>query len=234
MKIKLLISFGALALASVSFAGSTSVYSEGAFNADDFINWGQFGADFTTVNSGSHGFTNNGVGFTLYSANDFSGADDGGSYLTATEGSSWNGVFNSGDSVLYKASSFPSDLTIVFDTAIGGFGTGFQSNTFGDFVGGLGTWDGLYPAANPVGFANTSGSNFGGSTGTYPWMGVVSDQQDIFEIFVGVQMADLVSDPQGAGFGHTLIRDRAVPEPASMAALGLGVVALIRRRKQAK
>ena len=238
MKTRFYVSFALLALASVSFAGSTSVTTEAALLANDFIDWGQFGADFTIVNSGTHGFTNNGIGFTVYSVNDNTSVDDGGQYQLLTEGSTWNGGFNPGDHVLFKTGSFAvnsTDLEIVFDQKIGGIGSGFQSNAFGDFTGSMGAWDNNpYFIANNVGFSSNFGNNHGGSDGTAPFMGVLSDQTDILAAYLEVQMADF-SDSLGSGWSHTLVRDTgAVPEPASMAVLGLGAIALIRRRRQSK
>lgn len=231
MKLRLIVVGSAMALATASFAGpaTVAVYNVGDLGANDFIAWDQFGSDFSQIASGTHGFTNNGIGFTFYSANDFTGQDDGGSGEVRTEGVSWDGIFNGGDRLLYFHNSFAqtqSDIALVFDKAVGGVGANIQSNAFGNYTANMGAWDGAL-GGNALAFGAVDGNNTGLEDGTAPFMGAVGGM--IRTVYYSFHMKD-GSDDLGAGMANVLVNDNAVPEPASMAALGIGFVALLRRR----
>lgn len=234
MSLRFTLAFAAFAAVASSFAQS-AVYHPGDLNADDSININQFGlGNFTIVPSGIHGFTQRGVGFTLLSANDATGLDDGFAFQLATDGANGvRGIFNGGTRIMYhsgSALSNNSDVAIVFDKAVAGVGLNFQSNAFGNFTGAMGTWTAPFPAGYPVAYGAISGNNTGLVDGTAPFMGALDPNNSIQAFYLKVTM-DNGSDDLGSLFGNILVKDAPVPEPASMAALGLGVAALIRRRR---
>lgn len=237
MKFRLTFAFAAFAVATAAF-GQSAVYTPGGLFANDSINFDQFGlGDFNTVNSGSHGFTQNGIGFTLYSTNDATGQDDGFAFIQATDGANGvHGIFNGGTRIMYhsgSALSNNSDVALVFDQAVSGVGMNFQSNAFGNFTGYMGAWDNPFPTANPIAFGSIGGNNTGLIDGTAPFMGILDPNNNIKAVYLKVTM-DSGADDLGSLFGNVLVQDQPVPEPASMAALGLGVAALIRRRRAKK
>lgn len=231
---KLVLLTGVLVMASSSFATYTTVLNPADIGANDFIDWHQFGADFTTVASGVHGFTNNGIGFTLSSVAQ-SANDDGGLHEIRTQGTSWDGNFSAGDSVLWHRNSginFNSWIAVIFDSKIDGVGTSATSNLFGDFIASADVFDADAHVQTKASSTSVFGTMNGAGNGSAPFFGFTTDSHDIGALYINVRMFDGVSDDLGFATNQWLIKDNgAVPEPASMAALGLGVAALIRRRK---
>ncbi len=234
---KLILVAGALALASISAATITQV-SQGGLGANDRINWSQFGGDFTTIASGTHGFTDNGIGFTLHSVDGFAN-EDGGDFELRTEGSSWGGVFNVGDTVLWHHKSGnggASYMGIYFDSFVGGVGAMFTSNLYGQFEGDGFHWD-SFPGGSFQGSTAVTGTMGPGPNGSAPYMGALSDTTNLGMTFWTTHMTDGQPDDLGFAINNLDVRDlggRPVPEPASMAALGLGIAALIRKRKNSR
>jgi hypothetical protein len=220
-------------VAGASFATFHPVTTKAALGANDFIDWGQFGAEFTAVPSPSHGFTNGGIGFTVTSDDDF-GNNDSGGLERRDEDSGWAGEFQPGDKLLWHQASFINDggalhsvLKIVFDSEVTGVGTQAQSNAGGDFTVNAGYWDPFSTYNN--GFSVNSGTNnLGGHSGD-AYTGGWDDAHTMNTFFVVAFMSD-GSDNFGFAVGQVDVRT-AVPEPATMAVLGLGALALIRRRR---
>lgn len=226
---RLILSGIALAVATSSFAAFTAVNNSAALGANDSIDLNQFGADGTVIADGTAGTTVGGIGFKIYSV-DATGAADGRGMRMYTEDIGWNGVFNSGDRVLHhEGDNNPySALLIRFDTAVQGVGMMTQTNLFADFRVDAGYWD-PFPGTS-VGFSSNTGNNpnAGAYTGGY------SDGNDITEFYVTcyVLNADGSDNPDTLGFGVGQIDVKVVPEPATMATLGLGAAALLRRRRK--
>lgn len=233
MKLRLTLAAAAFTCAAVSFGDATFVTHPYDIGANDFIAWDQFGSDYTLIASGTHGHTNLGLGFTIKSVNDGTGVDDGGISEDRTEGVSWNGIFTGGARVLYFHNSHQalnSDLEIVFDKAVGGVGYNVQSNAFGAFDATVAAYTGDFQSGGTfINNGTVSGLNDGTHQGTAPFEGFVSQDGDIGAIYLATFMHD-GSDDQGLGIGNVLIRNNAVPEPASMAALAIGAAALMRRK----
>ncbi|RYG24860.1 PEP-CTERM sorting domain-containing protein, partial [bacterium] len=83
-----------------------------------------------------------------------------------------------------------------------------------------------------VGFKNSGPNNLGaGESVEFTLTGTDLDVTDFLSGTGDVQaMIHVLSLPEG---GSVKLGGEAVPEPASMAALGLGAVAMLRRRKKA-
>ncbi len=206
----------ALALFAQASASLTFYNSRAALGATDFIDWGQVGPDFTPMSNPYLGTTNLGTAFRLDTA------DDG---LVATEGVSANGGFSFGDRIIVGGFT-AGPMSITFAASQMAAGTQIQSNDMGDFDATLSVYNNLDQL---LGSFTVSGNNAGGSANTNPFLGVKSSESDI---------AKMVLSTTNDGDGILINRVEAgpcgaVPEPASMATLGLGVVAVLRRRKKA-
>lgn len=208
--------------------------SPGSIGANDWIDWGQFGADFTNMSaSGMTGSTHLGLSFTVKTTNDFSGQVQGLDSQIRTQGASWNGILGSGEHLYFNQNSYLNGNTvvaIVFAHGVMGAGAYTQSNAFGDFTASMGAWDAEFPTGNLVGGDLATGTN-DAVAGHAPFIGVLSGSSNIKAIYINNHMSDGVSDDLGSGIG-TVYLNNAVPEPASMFALGAGALALIRRRRK--
>lgn len=218
-------------VAAASFATFTPVTSAAALGGNDFIDWSQFGPSFTPVPSGAAGFTNLGLAFTVWSADEVSGADNGGPLTRYDEDNGWAGTFAPGTPLLYVGNSNPSTNTvikIVFASQVRGVGMQASSNRFGDFNVNAGYWD-PYPG-NFVGFSSNSGVNAADSHDGSAYTGGYTDVGGITEVYLRADMAD-GSENLGFGVGQVDLIN-PVPEPATMAAVGIGIAAVIRRRRK--
>ena len=117
-------------------------------------------------------------------------------------------------------------ISITFASSQMAVGTQIQSNSFGEFTAQIDVYNNLNQL---LGSYAAGGTNLGGSGNTNPFLGVSSSESDIAKLVIsstndslGIIINRVEAGPCGA-----------VPEPASMATLGLGAVALLRRRKKA-
>jgi hypothetical protein len=219
--------------AAMAQASWTQAADRASLGADDMIDWGQFGPELSGVASGATGTTDGGIGFTLYSANEFDGLDDGGGFLTAVAGSSWGSTFNVGDELLYHANEYPSDILLVFDQNIAGFGFDSCTNAFGQFLTQYGAWSTApFTFGSDVGFGSDDGfSGPSGDFGHAPFTGGVSSATNVKAVYITARMFD-GSGTQGYAINNMSIVTEAVPEPASMAVLGLGLAAIAKRKRK--
>jgi len=222
-------------MVSASFATFTGVTSSAALGGNDFIDWSQFGPAFTGVTSGSFGLTNGGRLFQVISDNGF-GSDDGGALTRLDEGNGWTGEFQPGDALLWHQNSFKNDFSVTsdlelifFSNDIIGVGTQSQANAGGNFTSFAGYWN-PYPG-NPIGFTQNSGVNNVGTHNGSAYTGGYTDGAIISQFFVVSSMDD-GSDNFGFAVGRIDLKTSPVPEPASMTILGMGALALVRRRRK--
>lgn len=229
-----------LAAASVCAAAFsfTAVNSSAALGANDYIDWGQVGVEWTNAGSSYTGTTNLGLGFTIESVdNTHPGPNNGYDMLRLDEGGAWSGEFQPGDRLLYNSGNFgpgggtgESVFKITFASAVFGCGTQAQSNAGGAFTSFAGYWTD-FATLNNVGYSNNSGFNsIGGHSGS-AYTGGYDTVASINEMFVVAVMDDFNVDNLGFAIGQVDVLTRLVPEPGTMAVLGLGALALMRRRK---
>ncbi|MBS1718230.1 MAG: PEP-CTERM sorting domain-containing protein [Armatimonadetes bacterium] len=202
---------GSLALASSALAFSNVGVFSGNLN-DDFESYSNY------VQNGYTGVNNLGV---MGGAAAFSGTTSGypGMWIiNPNAGASWllgsNGVAmaNSGQQALGLFNNDSGYVALTFNSAVTDFGGYWE------------TCDANYGNVNAFfydGNGNLIGSDSWVQSGNaYQWRGW-SDAGGIKTVLLQGNAAPVVDDITANG---------AVPEPASMAALGLGVAALIRRR----
>lgn len=211
-------SFG---LSIVAHAQVVGVFDRSLLLANDSIDLGQLGADFASVPDGTAGTSIAGNTFVINSSTQNMQRRD--------EGNGWNGDFNTGDHLVWNGGSTDgTDGTITFTLgqSVSGFGLQIQANAFGAFTADVAAYDGL---GNLIGSFNVNGNNIP-QLGTAPFLGVSSSQMNIAKVVYSL------STSGGVGFGLAVnqvsIRQcNVVPEPASIAALGIGAIALVRRRR---
>lgn len=204
-------------LVANSQAVLTLITSRGDIAANDSIDWGQFGADGSMVASGTQGVTAHGNAFSI--------SDTGNDLQMYTQGASWNGNFAAGDRVIAE-NTVGGAMTIGFGATVNAVGMQVQSVPYATFTAFVSAFDGL---GNLLGqFQLTGVSNANGDNSAI-FLGVKSDRTNIG--FVTYSVTD-PGHPVQFGINHVSINGcNAVPEPATLAVLGVGAVALIRRKR---
>ena len=132
----------------------------------------------------------------------------------------WATGFDSGEPLMYSTSR----LSITGAKTCSDIGMDIDSDPFGAFTAHMAAYDGL---GQWLGTVETNGVS--GFDGVTPFIGVHSDISNIHTVVLWVTQND-----QSVAFAvdHASYRCcEAVPEPASLAALGLGAAALLRRKK---
>ncbi len=208
----------ALAFAVMAQASATLTFfnSRAALGATDYIDWSQVGPELTPVPGSYLGTSNLGTQFL---------ATTGADALTYVQSSFWTGNFAPGDAVLSNSFA-PGPMTIRFANSQSSVGTQFESDFYGDFDATISVYNNLDQL---LGTYTAAGSSNGNGDNSAVFLGVFSSNNDIGSVV-------LSTTNDGAGFGINRVDMgpcHPVPEPASMAALGMGALALIRRRRKA-
>jgi len=184
-------------LAAVS---TVIVATAGAAHADS-INWGQWGLG--TFGATLSGVTTDGVDFTITSPN--------GVFYVLQQGSGWNGIFNTGDPVLWDGSAGGDDH-IDFATPISSLTLAAEANLYGTFNEYMFAYD-----STPVLIDNPA--VFGLTSGYFPGTAV-----SFTATAAGIASIDVGTSNDSLGFG--LGGGSFVPEPSTWAMLMLGFAGL--------
>lgn len=229
MKLRSLSAIGGIfGLAVAGHAQLTLVTNRGAMQANDSIDWGQFGASFTTVNNGSMGMSQGANPFLVSSSNQL---------LRVDEAGGWNGNFTAGDRLMFSGfdpnhGTANGSIDMSFGRTVNAVGAQIQQNQFGSgtpvpFLATLTAYDGL---GNNLGTVTEQGLSQFTEDGSAIFIGVHSSRYNIARVVFQVKQASTLGE--GFAVNGVSIHACAVPEPTSLAVLGLGAIALIRRRRK--
>jgi hypothetical protein len=206
-------------------AATIQIGSAAALGANDFFDWGQY-VDGALQGSPLGATSNLGRGATL---------SDGGNFTALVEGNDWFGNFTLGNSVLYTGdannpNAASSSFTWVSGTSVAGLGLQITSNFYGAYTASLEVFNG----ATSLGLFSIGGVMDGSEDGSASFLGARSDLVNINKaVFT-------LTSNTGAGLGvnRLLTTDTPsggtapVPEPATLGLVGMGALALFRRRRR--
>ena len=213
------VSVAALMIASPAMAAVVFVGTEAGLGTDDTIDWSQLGPSGTSVVTPTN--------VTTANANTVTVGDGVNPAERRNQGSGWFGNFANGDALLWNRGA--GDLTFTFANAVAGFGTQFQSDSFGAFTGSISVNGGALGVFNFNGNSNSNGDN------SAVFAGILSDSADITSVTYSLTSnGTSFAINQGRLTGSGLVG--VVPEPSAWALLilGMGTVgAAMRRRRQA-
>jgi len=214
MKVTRILTLAGLAVAAVSANALTLVTNRANINANDSIDWGQFGAPFTGVVDGSMGTS------TVYNMPFM--ITDGNGFERRDQGNGWAGDFANGDKLMWTQNGRGFEL--IFGYTLKAVGAQIQRDQFGAFTATIEAFDGLGDSLGSFTINSNSTANGDNSAA---FLGVESNAHDIARIVYTVDAGQTGND-----FAlNEVSMNACVPEPGTIAALGLGAIALIRRKR---
>jgi hypothetical protein len=164
-------------------------------------------------------------------------ADDGVGFTGLTEGTSWVGVFNIGDALLFTSvdqtdAGSAETLLLTFAQAVYGVGTQIEANYYGPFDARLDLYSGSLVVASFV----VHGSSTTAEDGSAPYLGALGDAPTItaarYSIITPSPSCPMLDQDCGFAINQLDLRVSAAPEPptAVLFAAALAVAAALRRR----
>ncbi|MBS1709472.1 MAG: PEP-CTERM sorting domain-containing protein [Armatimonadetes bacterium] len=218
---KKILTIASLAFAAThAFAAVSLITSRGSYTATDDLDFN--GAELSSVASG-HVYSTTGTPFNVKVSSDSS-------MMRYDQSSVWGGNFTPGDHLLSTYDLFTggkgSYIEFTGTKTCIDVGAQVQTNQFGSFTAMVEAWDGL---DNYLGSVTESGVSAPSGDGSAIFIGVHSSAGDIHK----VRFSMLSNDGAGFAVNHLSYNCCApVPEPASMSALGLGALALLRKKSK--
>ena len=216
MKGKVIILGFIFGVAASSQASLTLLTNRGQVNANDTIEWGQFGVNGDAVPNTLNGTSDGG---RLFSA---VGPNVGGGMERLDEGTGWFGDFNPGDQLIWTQA--PGTLTVYLDESVMAIGAQFEPDVYGDFTGHVEAFDLL---GDDLGGFDLGGTVTANNDGSALFMGIRSSRANI-----GAIQFSTTNDTAGFAINQVSMQCCGVPEPASLIPLALGALVLLRRRRK--
>lgn len=221
------------AISTVAVADSFVVYNTRAQqNPTDIIDWSQFGAPGTFVNTPSLGFTFNGNPFLAGNLN-------GGQFITIQQGANWGGNFDYGESGVWTGNANfgvggGGPFAILFGTPVSSVGFNIQEDLFGPFQATVQIYD---SSLNLLATGVWNGISNGNSDGSALFIGFGDlSGVNIGAIIISTNVGDPLWNNDFAINDVSLTDQPIVPEPSTIVMLGtglLGVAGTLRRKLMA-